>query len=1623
MAKTLNDKLLEDVLSVYSDAEMKLLGIVAKHAQKGVEGGWAEGKLESVAQLKKEVEATLQKANHEGKQYMGEGIIASYVDALDGGMEMKKSTIDTSGITNKKLLGNIHKAFDFVKSMPQGAQDPDAMFKKVTYATGNMASAMTKNSIGAQVVGDTIYINKAYEDKIDDAFMVHEIGHKVGQKGAATTTKAQEEAAQDMAKKLGFTSPKAMSAYVSDYATKSASELYPEALMEYYKAVTQGQAMGAEKKKIVEALVGQMYNKQDPGKLGAEAEKTLAELNVPMNLKMGIMAVNGLLDKAVIQVIRNVEDVFADVQGKAMMPMLSGVDTRIQATQRALNEYAALGITNFVDKSGRKWNLASYAEMCARTTAAHAALNGHIQRQVELGRDLMKVSSIGATCPICAKWQGVVLSITGKTPDYKTIEQAKADGLFHPNCKHTLVMHIPELDGPGQKELNVVKDTDHSQVRNKLIEKQRSNERNIRYWKKRRELAVSPSERAYCDEMVKKWQYKNLLHCEKNNLRRLYYREGNPKGFTDGLTGPIVGGTFQEKQAFYNKVIGEPSDDVFEYLKDNYYYGAKTISMDKWLKDEITSLDDFAVELAFMKDPNNKAFTPTIMYKKYIGDDPKADWVALGGEVGTGAKYGKWLSDQVKEIGTGYKLKPSFVETIVNIDPADKGLSATQMYKKYHGGEAPTVAYAQAGGEQGTGMKYGKWIEQQKKDMIANGIKTTVPFNNSTMQQTQNVISQAKATVAAAKATTNNTPPPQPATVEIAIKADKLSDPTSSMYVPPDEYDEKIKFYKDTLSHMKGSSASGTKKNFQDSLEALKYLKEFEKWSKAQSQQPQPAPTFSSSIVEKEYKFYKSSSLNPDDYETELEYIQKSLASLTSTGQAGSYQYKLKQAQEEALTILMNEAGMAPTPQNVASNAKDEYEVPGGATYTPMNIVLAEQMSPLIVGGLSKMHKEDLKDFLDELQTLNTKQASGAKVKELANYVNQIKGMPGYGTDKSVTDMFLLNVEKLSHAKKNDMVQAFYHAAELTADEVEKYYKFYEYLSGPSSPLDIAAQDHAKELTYIYNDMLYFKNSTPDGQDIPLSKFSSAYYYKLLPSYAPGKKEQLGSVPVKGGNPIQTTGNKGGYLKGGKSAPKQAATTTKATTKVATTHKASNTGGAHKVSLGREAQFSGTLRRRSENYLELSYDELEKLAQQVPGHGFFKAKRADILGRDSNGKNHHMGHKVDLVSGLDSYDEKLGEAFQVVYDHYINKATSSDINLACIKGYDKATATMKKFIDGMDMAINSVELQTPIVTRRFITQEVANSVFGPGGLKSLTKGSLVENKAYMSATIAGHPTFGKRDIMMTIQTDKGTHVLPTINYEEGEFLYGRGGKLEIVDVVDHSKKALKLGNYDGSSTSFKGTEVVVRYIEAKKAEDYVAPTPTLIDSLIKRPDSTISKSVHVSVESKAWLSSIGASEKDSVKAYTGSAYTKINGTLRGDYAPEATTTNRIEHIRSALDKASMEKPVALRRGVPIDALEAMLGVNAVTKKVIDEVNNNSGEFLAIDPGFMSATPFTHGGFNKSVDLRIYCPSGTKAAYIAGISNFASERETLIQSGAVFRVLKLEAQGGNIIAHLELLGTD
>ena len=101
----------------------------------------------------------------------------------------------------------------------------------------------------------------------------------------------------------------------------------------------------------------------------------------------------------------------------------------------------------YYNKAGdvvRHVKASTYAEMLARTLTANTYREGaqdSILKQFGEFGDLVEILGHSKVdCSECRQYEGQILSLTGKTKGYTTIDEAKANGLFHPNCIHSFAV-------------------------------------------------------------------------------------------------------------------------------------------------------------------------------------------------------------------------------------------------------------------------------------------------------------------------------------------------------------------------------------------------------------------------------------------------------------------------------------------------------------------------------------------------------------------------------------------------------------------------------------------------------------------------------------------------------------------------------------------------------------------------------------------------------------------------------------------------------------------------------------------------------------------------------------------------------------------------------------------------------------------------------------------------------------------------------------------------------------------------------------------------------------------------------------------------------------------------------
>src|SRR5579875_72931 len=132
------------------------------------------------------------------------------------------------------------------------------------------------------------------------------------------------------------------------------------------------------------------------------------------------------------------------------------------------------GFVGIVDRAGRKWDLRTYSKMVITTKVNQGFIEGIRHESEETGFDLAVISDHGAE-DACSLWEGVVISMNGKTDGYPTYQDARATNeVFHPNCEHTI---------HPIRNLDMLHDEDIAQHKVKL--KQLGNYKNRVYKRKR----------------------------------------------------------------------------------------------------------------------------------------------------------------------------------------------------------------------------------------------------------------------------------------------------------------------------------------------------------------------------------------------------------------------------------------------------------------------------------------------------------------------------------------------------------------------------------------------------------------------------------------------------------------------------------------------------------------------------------------------------------------------------------------------------------------------------------------------------------------------------------------------------------------------------------------------------------------------------------------------------------------------------------------------------------------------------------------------------------------------------------------------------------------------------------
>jgi hypothetical protein len=235
-----------------------------------------------------------------------------------------------------------------------------------------------------------------------------------------------------------------------------------------------------------------------------------------------------------LHVLRWQDDAYREVMAQPAFDVLAGTKTRLRAAQVAWEHLLSKGVTGFTDRSNRKWDLTSYTEMATRTTVAHAAIEGALDRFKQAGVGLVIVSNAPQECERCRPFEGKVLAIAGPAGPRQmehglhdgvmvtvdvvdTVAGAVAKGLMHPNCRHSLAAYLPGVTRVPTHTQDPQGDEDRQRLREL--------ERRLRKAKLREAALVDPGARQAAAGRVRAIQAQIREHVMTTSAKRQPQRE------------------------------------------------------------------------------------------------------------------------------------------------------------------------------------------------------------------------------------------------------------------------------------------------------------------------------------------------------------------------------------------------------------------------------------------------------------------------------------------------------------------------------------------------------------------------------------------------------------------------------------------------------------------------------------------------------------------------------------------------------------------------------------------------------------------------------------------------------------------------------------------------------------------------------------------------------------------------------------------------------------------------------------------------------------------------------------------------------------------------------------------
>lgn len=246
-------------------------------------------------------------------------------------------------------------------------------------------------------------------------------------------------------------------------------------------------------------------------------------------------AVNHDFEQACKAALRQTNDAYRKNIFRSMVYYNSGTLSLPKSVDMASGDFIEKGIRSITYSNGKTLDICAYCDMALRTESHRAKIVGESTQASKYNIVTAYVSRHGSSCPLCAQFEGMYClddvnnSLTteqkNKYADLITLSQMINEGLFHPNCRHSLI-----YQEPGEEELHDNKlreQTDKEKEKYKNEQKQRSLERQLRKEKRKAATVLDQENKKEALENVKRLQTKLRQFTSEHDLVRRYDRENN----------------------------------------------------------------------------------------------------------------------------------------------------------------------------------------------------------------------------------------------------------------------------------------------------------------------------------------------------------------------------------------------------------------------------------------------------------------------------------------------------------------------------------------------------------------------------------------------------------------------------------------------------------------------------------------------------------------------------------------------------------------------------------------------------------------------------------------------------------------------------------------------------------------------------------------------------------------------------------------------------------------------------------------------------------------------------------------------------------------------------------------